>query len=707
MTDAAPEQPPNQGGQPPPVDAGAPADAAASAEPGAEGEGAADPPQEQEWEESQADEWRFARRVYLNVTNNNFNAEVDAAEAVFGTTSGPVSGRTPRRATGLLDPDEVDEALRGFVPPESFEVTLGRLLDGHLLVSVGREGSGRRTGALAMLRRAVGDGKAVTSMSPAHSFAELAGRARFESGRGYLVQDHIGDSEAAAVREFECARLADKLRGDGAFLVVTATADVVPRGTLRRFSRQWRGPDLAELLDAAARDAGIDEPTLATARAMVGQLDTPYEVVSLVRCLAADPADALDALGNSAKEQVSRWFDDKPGKREIMAIAVLAFLHRVPERTFEGCLARLLELAEDEPDKTDELPQRRLDIARGHPLVTAERIPLFGASGLVTERVVAFHSARHRSQVMAELCDRYGYELWEPLRCWLDEVAVSDDAAARVELALGMARLAEVSFGEVADFLDRWADGDSAGRLTAAIALWGMCSENGMAPLALRLALHWVRDRGQNRAITAAMALGGDLGLLYPSDALRWLWFLARRSERIGAVARLSIAFLFSAGVEDPARCTAVFAQARSNLREVTAEDDQRSVRAVRQAVVCLLGVPRIDTDEPAVATVVRGQPGSLRVLGALWADVLCSAPNRREAFDALVDCLVAIERDRRPDSREQVSRLGAALLGGMPQWHRQALRRDLMHAATDDHATTRPPDDLVEALLAAMDGNT
>ncbi len=660
-----------------------------------------------EWDERAERDLDHVRRVFHSVTHNHFHADVDATDATFGNAGGGPGGRAPiRRATGVLRCVDVDAELRGFVEPPMFHAALATLRERHLTVMVGEDGCGRRTAALALVRRAASDGEAITSLSPAMTFGELAAKKSFRRGRGYLVQDHIGDGEVPAVREFECPRLAERLRGDGAYLVVTATPVVVPPRTLRQFAHEWRGPDLLAVFDAAVAGFDLADEVLEAARGRAGLLRSPQEAVSFVRRLAVDPANAIDALGHSAREQVSAWFDAKPGKREVLAIAALAFLHCVPERVFEGRLAMLLALAGDEREPTDELPQQRVTIARGHPLVTVQRVSMIGESGTVTERVVVFHSARHRGHVIDELCERYGYELWEPLREWLHDIARDAGPGARVELALGMAQLARTSFGEVADFLDRWAGGLAPERLTAAVTLWGMCAGDGLAPLALQTAMRWVSNRGQQRAITAAVALGGELGLLYQSDALRWLWFLARRGQNVSNVAVFSLAGLFASGVDDRATCLAMLNQARNEFGDAVAgaEDDPNGVRAVRRTVVALLGVPRLDDGRPAVATVVREHPAAVAALGALWADVLCSAPHRRGAFDALVACLAAMADDPAPDSHEQLGRLGTAVLAAMPPQQREVLWRDLRHAAADDRATTRPPDELVRALLVALD---
>jgi hypothetical protein len=653
-----------------------------------------------------SEDWADVRRVYHNRVDFHFHGEVDASEAVFGAVKGGSERISTRRATGVLNRRDVDAALRAFVPPQPFERAGQVLREQHLVVLVADEGCGRRTGALALLRHAAGEDARLTSLSPALSFGQLAAKVRFESGVGYLVADYLGEGEAAAVREFEAAGLADKLRQAGAYLALTATPVAVSSRALPRYCVRWTQPDLGRLFDKGVRGAAIAPEHLESARLRAARLRTPQEVANLVRRLVNDPQGAASVLHDAASNQVTSWFEGKPVKREVLAVAALTFLHGLPERVFEGHLARLLELAEEAgtpepaavPDLDRELVQRRIGFTRKHELVTVQRATVVGCVGPVNERVVVFRSPQHRGHVIVELYDKYGYELWEPLRRWLYEIAVSASPEVRVELAFGLALLARTAFGEVADVIDQWAGSEmAAARLTAASTLWWMCVEDPLLPAALQTAMRWVHNRGQLRAITAAIAFGGDLGLRYQSDALRWLWFLARRAERIGAVARQSIAYLFSSAVADSGSCRAVLTVAGRELRQaVASETDERTMRAVRQAVVAMLGASDGQTDEPVVVSLVREQPDNLPALGALWADVLGSAPHRREAFEILVRCLSALG----PEHREHVRLLGDAVLSGLPELHQQILRRDLTHAASQAARAGRPSHDLVSALL-------
>jgi hypothetical protein len=668
-----------------------------------------DVPDAQLADDEDAAAWEQFRRIYYNKVDIHFHDEVDASEAVFGVGSGGSHGRNSvRRATGILDRHEIDRALRWFVRPSPFDAAYRKLIDGHLLVLVGDDGCGRRAGALALLRHVVGIDATLTSMSPALSFADLASGRMFQEGRGYLVQDHIGDREAAAVREFEASRLADKLTRVKAFLIVTATATAVSHRCLREFVVPWQHPDPVMLFDKCFGDTHLEPAILETARTRAGQLCTPHAVISFAQRVIADPHSAMHGLDDSSHDEVANWLDGKPGKRDVLAIAALAFLHGLPERTFECHLARLLELSygEARPETQgssamdDRLQQHRIGFAKEHALVTAERRDVLSPIGQINERVTIFRSPQYRGHVISQLSERYDYELWEPLRQWLDELAASALPETRVELGLGLALLARIALGEVLDIIDRWADQETAAeRLTAAITLWWMCAEDSLAPMALQTALRWIHNRGPRRAITAAIALGGDLGLRYQSDALRWLWFLARRAERIGAVARKSIAFLFAVSVKDSATSTGVLNLAKRELCS-TAQADGRTVRAVRQAVVAMLCAVDIDTEQPVVVSVLRGQPENIPTLGAMWAEVLCSTPHRYEAYDALVRTLSAMTVDQ----LELVRQLGAAVLSGMPHAHRQVLRRDLLHTSQNANSLNRPPRELVAALLTTLD---
>ena len=92
-------------------------------------------------------------------------------------------------------------------------------------------------------------------------------------------------------------------------------------------------------------------------------------------------------------------------------------------------------------------------------------------------------------------------------------------------------------------------------------------------------------------------------------------------------------------------------------------------------------------------------------MLGALWAEVLCSSPHRKEAIDTLVEALRSLSGDA--DLLGTVARLGAAIHTAMPVPHRALRIAELVRAMTTGTAADRPSPALVTTLLTALSATT
>jgi hypothetical protein len=255
--------------------------------------------------------------------------------------------------------------------------------------------------------------------------------------------------------------------------------------------------------------------------------------------------------------------------------------------------------------------------------------------------------------------------------------------------------------------------------------------------------MSWGENQGLNRAITSAVALGGPLGLRFPGESMRRLCFLALRAQRIGAVARLSLAFLFANAAElDTVSAAEVLTVVRDELAKAAGPgarvsrhagtstaapvadplidsqsdadaggDDHyergwtiRVARAARSMVVAVLGAAQLNSDDPVSALVLRSQPDNVEVLGQLWADVLCSAPHRADAIDALRRTLRALEH--LSEALHAVARLGAAIRAEMPEPHRRLRIPELNRAMTNARVRPQAPQVLVTTLLTAIGGD-
>ncbi|MFE7273682.1 hypothetical protein [Streptomyces sp. NPDC057623] len=722
VSPASPAPPPDEDAAPPtPQDAGGAPEAAEDApdsDPGPE----ATFERRKEQEEREEDDRGYddLRRVH-QLVNNNFYGGVDASGAAFGF--GATS--SPGLAPGTIEPDEADRALRFYVPPQHcFDEALGKLHEGALVVLTGPDNCGRGAGSLALLRKILGEGARLRSLSPANALAELAASRDLKPGQGYVILDYVGELHAEAVQVYEIGRLSEELRRKGSYLVITAGDTARRRLALRDHCVPWRAPDPVELFDHCREKlpyAGLEPDTETELLERVGEQRRPADVVAAAVALSRKgPQAALETLRDRHRELVQAWFRKRPDADDLLALAALAFLEGIPERTFEKQCAALAAHVRNW-EQSGETPVAEPDGPAGAPLsgaVTGQSRARWRerAVGLVTtesrlgpsrdsgrsERCLVFTSPRIRELVIEELHDLYGYELWYPLRQWLGELALLGDLDTRAEVARGVALLARYALVEVDEnLLQVWSDGITSQRVTAALTLQFMCGVEHLAPQARNIVLGWVDNRGAGRAVTAAMALTGRLGSLYRLEALNWLWFLANRGERVAFSARRSLVLLLQTAEQDPERALLILRYVRTVIAKAGPGSRERSI-ALRTAVQ-LLEANRLEApSEPFTAALLRTVPDSARHLGSLWAHVLHSS-SRSRAVSALCRTLVHLRED--PSVTGAVQELGEAMRNAMSPRQWTALRHHLSIALKHPDYAIPGAGQLAQVLLGSLRG--
>ena len=680
-----------------------------------------------------------ARQSAYTTINGNIRAE----HAVFGVFNG--HAERPHRVTGTIKASEVERQLRHYQVPERFGDAEAVLRGCHVVALSGLEGIGKRTTAIKLLVD-LGCSR-LTSVSPALALSQVLNTVTFERGQGYLICDHVGDGSEAGVHVHDLELLSARVEKAGAHLVVTGTPPFLVERALPDFAVRITAPDHRALLLRCLEGADLAPGVEARALDSVARLRRPREVVRLAAGLREDPERALDALQHTARDQVDRWLDGEPTTEDVFSVATLALIGPQPQPTHELLHQLLLGHTRPAPAEGAAAPgplpgewavKRR---NRSHELMTAEADE---ADGSGSGRQIRFRSPELREITLAALHEEFGYSLWEPVRRFLRGLAALD---LRIEIeggiAYGLARLALADFTDVRlGLLEHWAGGRAGERSTAAMVLWFMGDDDHLAPLALRTAFEWGSGRGLPHAITSAMALGGPLGLRYPVESMRRLCFLALRAKRIAAVARTSLQFLFATAVKEGSenadevlllvgeehrraitKDRGTGAAEAPGAPEVDGSDEQyehgwshRVVRAARSMVVSVLSTTQPDSGDPATAQILRfsaeqvvsvgegtDQPDGVTLLGGLWADVLCSAPHRAEAIEALCRTLRALEGDR--SAHTAVARLGAVINQRMPPAHRALRLAELVRAMESDRFGRRPPKVLVSTLLAAIGG--
>ena len=122
----------------------------------------------------------------IDLDNITLTGSLIAVSDHLRTVAGPVTRELNRR--------EADVLLRSYLEPGCFPEAVRRLTMRHLLVLVGAEESGRRSGALALLSRMSLAEGTITVLSPAASAGELLSGTEYEPGRAYLLHDWIAGS---------------------------------------------------------------------------------------------------------------------------------------------------------------------------------------------------------------------------------------------------------------------------------------------------------------------------------------------------------------------------------------------------------------------------------------------------------------------------------------------------------------------------------
>ncbi|MGP3926589.1 hypothetical protein [Streptomyces sp. 8N616] len=658
------------------------------------------------------------RRVLGQRVYNNFYGSVEASGAAFGFGTAAAPGLAP----GSVEPEEIDRALRFYLPPQPcFDEALDKLGSEHIVVLAGQDNSGRGAGSFALLRKVMCEEVGLRSLSPANSLAGLAASSAIRPGQGYVILDYVGEMNVDAVQAFEMRRLSEELRRKGSYLVITAAEATRRRLALKDYCVPWHAPDPLELfhhctqqLPAADISRGAEEELLER----VSELRRPTDVVTVATGLAARGADAaLKTLTDSDKDLVRDWFRQEPSAGDLLPLAALAFLEGIPERSFEQATVQLVVHVRDweqtgevpavEPDPAPVTALRGVTVEqtrarwkeRAAGLVKTERRPRPGQDPSRSERRIVFASPRIRELVIAELHDLYGYELWYPLRQWVSQLSTLGDLDIRTEVARGVALLARHALAEVDEnLLQAWAGGITSQRVTTALTLQFMCDDEHLAPQALNLALSWADNRGPGRAVTTAMALTGRLGSLYRLEALNWLWFLTHRGERMAFAARRSLVLHLQTAEQESDRALFSLRYVRTRIADTAQRSRDRS-RALRTTIQ-LLEADRLEGPGPLAAALLREIPASARHLGSLWVSVLLSVCRRR-AVGALCRTLVTLRDD--PSVADAVQELGEAMRGAMNPRQWDALRNDLSSALNHPDYAIPGTRQLARVLLGSL----
>ncbi|CAM5472628.1 hypothetical protein [Streptomyces aurantiogriseus] len=647
-------------------------------------------------------------QVHHNNVNQYFYGALDASGSLFGIGTADSGNGARRRAVGRLDAGEADALLAPYVRPACFEEAARALDEDGVVVLVGPPGTGKRSGAVALVD-AVATGSDHVVLSPGRSLDDLAGgRVAFEKGVGYVLLDRMNE-ETSATADFDWRRVRDTVREHGAYLVVTT---VHPVGAQVESVRHvpWRLPDLAAVLRVRLRRAACAGDTVERAVALMPSGCTVTEVAAAAERIArgADPAEVWREYGSSAAQPVREWFAEERSPQEWVQVTTLAFVTGAGYREFETWQEQLAERVTPvfpEPPTPEQAAleaQRvvdiRLSLSRNALVAVQER-----KHGALTRTALVFPQPQYRQWVLEELWAKRSTPYWDGVRDWLTRlVAGRPGLGLQLSVAQGLALLALPAFDEVVEsYLHPWAAGRAgpAGQSTATLVLQCMCLDESLAATALGVARGWARSSDPMLRSTATSAFSGALGVRFPTDAVHTLLRLILRRDGRPVEAAYALAGLVAVLAECDQDTGAVFRPLAYQMRAQRETRTGPHKETVLDTVLTVLRARDARTGRLVCTGLLERDARLSERIGALWAGVLENRPRRglalRGLYAALRDLPVVTARPQ-----PVAERFGRAVGAALAPDERLRLTAPLRQvAAHPDEATA----ELIEIFMTAV----
>lgn len=656
---------------------------------------------------------------------SNFNAPIYAPGSTFGIAGAAPEKHQRRARTGRLTPADIAAALDHYVEPTHFEEAVNALRRDRVAVLVGPAGIGKGASAIALLRQ-VTDGP-LAVLSPAVTISELAER-EFKRDIGYVVKDWQHDQSADQVTDFTWRTLRDQICEAPAHLVITTTSTRM-RGTAESVRHiDWAPPAVRDLLASYLNGTQSESLIDGIIDVLPGDCGVGPTVGVAQRLLdGEDLAKALEPLGSDAAMRVREWFAEERSPKEILEVVALAFAVGHSERTFEAMLVGLEKAAEGagyaldaeaigkkrKKAKPRQLRPTRGERDRAGGLISRETIVVEGAA----RSIVKFRVDDYRYHVLAEGWRNYDGTFWGVVRYWLNamvEDSVADgDTDAQMTVAAGLATLARVDMSEVEEsYLSPWAGGSLGwpGQIVATYVLWWMCFDDGLAPVALRIATRWATAGDSARRWTAATAFSGELGARYPTEATNRLWHLiVQARDSTGTAFALAQLFATLAAVGQSAgQVLSLLDQRRAPLdrRPDDVSGERRDLRLrtlVAVATLAVLSIRDTRSGLPSVTFFLHANPDRIATVTRLWAFVLRYRPLRWRALKALADATTAFD-NASDKPKENAEELGRAFAGVLWPGEPELLATDLVNLQNHAKRKRGEAEEIMGALLAALE---
>lgn len=581
----------------------------------------------------------------------------DAAARRAGTNAGPIF-------PGLLA--RIGET---YVPCASDTATEEALQATRIAILRGARGAGRRTSALRLLAKLVGDGVHELGASAVLGPPD---NVELQEGTGYLAEGDAGSVFAYRQMAAWPAKLSEK----NAYLIITVPADAaVNADVAEHFLIDHIPPDGPAIVRAhltADSERAAEAARLLEEPGVVSCAVSPAAAADLAARLLVKvhddlPTADLAALTRAVRGREARRMlgHERPTTqrdrisllcRRALLLSIAVFVGMPYADTIlaaEGLAEALIAIEIPDPKDADrELFVRWRDLFATEPGIAAEELMRADRWGLDVVRHIRFSDPQLHGVMLEEIWERYD-AVRSPLLGWLADLALrAQDEAVRVRAAQVVGRFAIRDFGHVCHrLIDGWANSvNPRHRETAATAL--EAAATGRQTHVWELLRDWCDGGSQHRQLTAILALGTTIGDSDASGTLARLRRLTQRSaggqgRSVAEAVRRSLIDLMSG----PHQWTVV-----RTLREWANGEDIRLSALARRCAPSLAHLTDSGDRSSFLAT-LSGQPTLRRDAVSLFAAALADPETRQETWYALERLTVMAAKDPR-----QIDALGELL---------------------------------------------
>ncbi len=495
-----------------------------------------------------------ARHVTIHATNF-IGGDATIGTQVGRDNIGNATGGRPV-ARGEVATERLAHIERVFVEPARFEDIRRILISQSLLLLRAPQGWGRTTSALRALDECCS--ARVYTLEPD---VELRSpNIDFAPDTGYLME-WFGPDQAGRLYRFHLDQLSGALRGQGCRMIVLLDAATE------------LSPDLGEFLLDGGAPAGVAEVVHSHVRYHLNRdpadlLDHP-EVRRLIerytkerpaaRTLAqlgkeladteaeaGDISEVIRRHDTAIGTELRQWFDGQLSAEARAFTIALAVFNGMPVYMVSDAarlLARVIAGAE-EPDRTPAWP---VFGSRNSELVAVARARTRRSTentiyGEIPVDIVEFTDPNLAPEILALVWREY-HSAHELVREWLHALGCSPDlrVGTRAGVAAGLLSIFEFDHART-KLIEPWArSGSRYGRAAAMAALHFPFLYSDLAPLVSRMLATWLkRDQPLALRVTAARALGSEIGQAMPDTAVRRLR-RAAKSNRVSL--RVAVSF--------------------------------------------------------------------------------------------------------------------------------------------------------------------